>query len=233
MADLFQEFCFVYHRRRAVQRREPPRHAGELRERQVRFQLHRGRLSSVAKPNGGSFAATSFPSCGAGGYVAGIEDVALYMHTTDLRSDIANTQNLTLYSVFAFGKGSTLLRYAAINGGFEDNGSLVPYPQETWDKNNDGEPDTFYEATDGQELEQSIRDAFSSILKRASSGTAASVLASGEGAGRTFFRRSSILAGPSEATSSGGRGRSRTCGITWIPSSPTRRSARIRRRTTC
>ena len=152
------------------------------------FNCTGGGCPSVAKPNGGSFAATSFPSCGAGGYVAGIEDVALYMHTTDLRSDIANTQNLTLYSVFAFGKGSTLLRYAAINGGFEDNGSLVPYPQETWDKNNDGEPDTFYEATDGQELEQSIRDAFSSILKRASSGTAASVLASGEGSGANLLQ---------------------------------------------
>lgn len=146
-----------------------------------------GGCDSVPKPNGGSFPATTFPSCG-GGYVAGIEDVALYMHTTDLRSDIANTQNLTLYSVFAFGKGSTLLRYAAINGGFEDNGSHVPYPQETWDKNNDGEPDTFYEAADGQELERSIRDAFSSILKRASSGTAASVLASGEGSGANLIQ---------------------------------------------
>ncbi|WP_370655908.1 pilus assembly protein, partial [Candidatus Deferrimicrobium sp.] len=152
------------------------------------FNCNGGSCPSVAKPNGGSFAATSFPSCGAGGYVAGIEDVALYMHTTDLRSDIANTQNLTLYSVFAFGKGSTLLRYAAINGGFEDNGSHVPYPQETWDKNNDGEPDTFYEAADGQELERSIRDAFSSILKRASSGTAASVLASGEGSGANLIQ---------------------------------------------
>lgn len=152
------------------------------------FNCNGGSCPSVAKPNGGSFGASTFPSCGAGGYVAGIEDVALYMHTTDLRSDIANTQNLTLYSVFAFGKGSTLLRYAAINGGFEDNGSHVPYPQETWDKNNDGEPDTFYEAADGQELERSIRDAFSSILKRASSGTAASVLASGEGSGANLIQ---------------------------------------------
>lgn len=147
-----------------------------------------GGCDPVPKPNGGTFLATTFPSCGAGGYVAGIEDVALYMHTTDLRSGIANTQNLTLYAVFAFGKGSTLLRYAAINGGFEDNGSHVPYPQDTWDKNNDGEPDTFYEAADGQELERSIRDAFSSILKRASSGTAASVLASGEGSGANLIQ---------------------------------------------
>ncbi len=142
---------------------------------------------SVAKPNGGSFPASALPSC-SDGYVAGIEDVALYMHTTDLRSDIANTQDLTLYAVFAFGKGSTLLRYAAINGGFTDNGSHVPYPQSTWDSNNDGEPDTYYEAADGAELEQSIRDAFSGILKRASSGTAASVLASGEGSGANLIQ---------------------------------------------
>jgi type IV pilus assembly protein PilY1 len=149
---------------------------------------------NVAKPNGGSFPASTFPSCGAGNNVAGIEDVALYMHTTDLRSptlgvnDISGTQNLTLYTIFAFGKGSTLLRYAAINGGFEDNGSHVPYPQDTWDKNNDGEPDNFYEAADGAELEQSVRDAFSGILKRASSGTAASVLASGEGSGANLIQ---------------------------------------------
>ncbi|MBF8259007.1 MAG: pilY1-2, partial [Actinobacteria bacterium] len=148
-----------------------------------------GSCPSVAKPiTGGSFAASTFPSCSAGGYTAGIEDVALYMHKTDLRSDIANTQNLTLYAVFAFGKGSTLLRYAAINGGFEDDGTGTPNNQDTWDKNRDGEPDTFFEAADGNELEQSIRDAFSSILKRASSGTAASVLASGEGSGANLLQ---------------------------------------------
>jgi type IV pilus assembly protein PilY1 len=158
------------------------------------FNCNGSSCPSVAKPNGGTFPASTFPSCGAGDYVAGIEDVALYMHTTDLRSpsigvnDISETQNLTLYTIFAFGKGSTLLRYAAINGGFEDNGSHVPYPQNTWDKNNDGEPDNFYEAIDGAELEQSVRDAFSGILKRASSGTAASVLASGEGSGANLIQ---------------------------------------------
>ncbi|MGZ8473809.1 MAG: pilus assembly protein [Candidatus Deferrimicrobiaceae bacterium] len=145
-------------------------------------------------PSVGGFLASTFPSCGAGNNFAGIEDVALYLHTTDLRSptlgvnDISGTQNLTLYTIFAFGKGSTLLRYTAINGGFEDNGSHVPFPQSTWDKNNDGEPDNYYEAADGQELEQSVRDAFSGILKRASSGTAASVLASGEGSGANLIQ---------------------------------------------
>ncbi len=147
-------------------------------------------------PENYSFPASTFPSCGAGGYVAGIEDVALYMHTTDLRNNptlgvnnMSGEQNLTLYTVFAFGKGSTLLRYAAINGGFEDtDGSDTPNSQDEWDNNNDGEPDTFYEAADGAELEQKIGEAFNSMLKRASSGTAASVLASGEGQGANLLQ---------------------------------------------
>ncbi|MBE0605217.1 MAG: hypothetical protein IH610_02890 [Deltaproteobacteria bacterium] len=129
---------------------------------------------------------------------SGIEDVALFMHTNDLRNnptigsnDISGFQNLTLYTVFAFGKGSTLLKYASINGGFQ-NASPTERPTTTlpsnWDQNGDGIPDTYYEATDGAELEQAIREAFSGILKRASSGTAASVLASGEGSGANLIQ---------------------------------------------
>ena len=143
-----------------------------------------------------SFPASSFPSCGAGGYTAGLEDVALFSHTKDLRDspaigvdNIARTQNLTLYTVFAFGGNSSLLKFAAINGGFEDiDGSNTPNHVDEWDKNRDGVPDTYYEATDGARLEQSVKDAFSSILKRASSGTAASVLASGEGSGANLIQ---------------------------------------------
>jgi type IV pilus assembly protein PilY1 len=129
---------------------------------------------------------------------SGVEDVALFMHTTDLRNastigtdNIAGFQNLTLYTVFAFGKGSTLLKYASINGGFENSGPAdrpstgVP---SNWDKNGDGVPDTYFEATEGSELERAVRDAFSGILKRASSGTAASVLASGEGSGANLIQ---------------------------------------------
>lgn len=141
------------------------------------------------------FSASTFPTCGAGNNVAGIEDVALYAHTTDLRSStigvnaIDGTQNLTMFFVFAFGKGSTLLRYAAINGGFEDsNGNNIPDLQSEWDNNSDNEPDTFYEATEGAELETSIDAAFSTMLRRASSGTAASVLASGEGRGANLLQ---------------------------------------------
>jgi type IV pilus assembly protein PilY1 len=150
-------------------------------------------------PAVGSFPASTFPSCPAGNYVAGIEDVALWMHTTDLRNNggtpdigvnnMSGIQNLTLYVVFAFGKGSTLLRYAAINGGFEDlNGSNTPDQQSEWDQNGDNEPDTFYEADEGYALEQAIENALSTILRRASSGTAASVLASGEGSGANLVQ---------------------------------------------
>ncbi|MBI5420146.1 MAG: hypothetical protein HZA60_08650 [Deltaproteobacteria bacterium] len=142
-----------------------------------------------------SFPASTFPSCSAGGYTAGLEDVALFAHTKDLRNNptigtdnIARVQNLTLYTVLAFGKGSTLLKYAAINGGFDDNGSLAPDFHKKWDANEDGQPDTYFDAADGAELEQSIKDALSSILKRASSGTAASVLASGEGSGANLVQ---------------------------------------------
>ena len=49
--------------------------------------------------------------------------------------------------VNAFGKGSTLLKYAAINGGFEDsNGNNLPDLQSEWDKDGDGVPDNYYEA---------------------------------------------------------------------------------------
>jgi len=129
---------------------------------------------------------------------SGIEDVALFMHTNDLRNNptigsnnISGFQNLTLYTVFAFGSGSTLLKYASINGGFENSGP-TEMPTTTspsnWDKNGDGVPDTYYEATEGAALEQAVRDAFSGILKRASSGTAASVLASGEGSGANLIQ---------------------------------------------
>jgi type IV pilus assembly protein PilY1 len=164
--------------------------------------------SGTSCPAVGSFPASTFPSCYGGGestscngvvsgcYVAGIEDVALWAHTKDLRNsptlgvnNMTGIQNLTLYAIFAFGKGSTLLRYAAINGGFEDiNGSNTPDLQSEWDGNGDGEPDNFYEADEGYALEQAIRNALSAILKRAASGTAASVLASGEGSGANLIQ---------------------------------------------
>jgi len=115
--------------------------------------------------------------CDEGGYVPGIEDVALYAHINDLRDDLDYEQNLTLYTVFAFGAGSELLKYAAINGGFIDkNDNDKPDLQEEWDTDEDGVPDNYFAASSGYELEEALIAAIADILKRTSSGTAVSVL---------------------------------------------------------
>lgn len=133
-----------------------------------------------------------------------LDDVALYARTNDLRADLDGDQNLILYTVYAFGNdpdARNLLRDAARNGGFEDlngnnrpDGAYSDPPEDRleWDFNGDGDPDTFFEAQDGYKLESALGDAINNILKRASSGTAVSVLAtSSEGEGnlsQAYFR---------------------------------------------
>ena len=140
-------------------------------------------------------------------------DVALWMRTQDLRPGACTTtptafntciptdQRLFLYPVFLFGKGSTLLRDAAINGGFDDlNGNNAPdcttQPNECYrDSDGDGVvesngqdfPLTYFEGDDGYELQGSITNALADILKRGSSGTSVSILAtSAEGEGALY-----------------------------------------------
>ncbi len=136
------------------------------------------------------FAATTIPSCAADGAVGGLEDVALFAHTRDLRSAtfgasaIDNKQNLDIYVIRAFGSDtSNLLKFAAINGTFEDaNGNGMP------DVGEYGLDAAYFQADDGAGIEQALRDIFVNILKRATSGTAASVLASGEGSGANLVQ---------------------------------------------
>jgi type IV pilus assembly protein PilY1 len=141
-------------------------------------------------------------------------DAAFWARTNDMRPGactdtptvwqkcLPGMQNLTLYPVFMFGTGSTLLKDAAIDGGFLDlNGNNRPdcltAPKECYrDTDGDGvvesngqdDPLTYYEGNDGYALEASIIEAINAILKRASSGTAASVLASGEGSGANIVQ---------------------------------------------
>jgi type IV pilus assembly protein PilY1 len=141
---------------------------------------------------GVTFSSYSFPSVT--GNVSGLEDLALWVHTTDLRSptigynDISGKQNLTLYVVNAFGSASTYLKYAAINGGFDDLGTGIPDTRSTWDKGGSGVPYNYYEAKDKDQLQSALTEAVNSILKVATSGTAASVLASGEGSGANLLQ---------------------------------------------
>jgi len=115
-----------------------------------------------------------------------LDDIALWAHTTDLRSGLDGKQSITLYPVFAFGQGSQLLVDAAKNGGFTDkNGNDIPDLDSEWDSDGDGIPDNYFEAEDGFALESSLINAINDIMKRATSGTAVSVLSTssrGEGA---------------------------------------------------
>jgi type IV pilus assembly protein PilY1 len=125
-----------------------------------------------------------------------LDDIALYARTNDLRNDLDGDQNLILYTIYAFGSDAnaeSLLRDAAKNGGFEDkNGNNVPDLQDEWDEDGDGNPDTYYKADNGYELERKLIQAINDILSRAAAGTAVSVLATtGEGEGnlvQAYFR---------------------------------------------
>jgi type IV pilus assembly protein PilY1 len=125
-----------------------------------------------------------------------LDDVALYARTTDLREDLEGDQNLILYTVFALADDEDarkLLKDAARNGGFEDrngdgipNGdySDAPENRKEWDKDGNGIPDTYFEASDGYKLERELGKAITDILARAASGTAVSVIStSGQGEG--------------------------------------------------
>jgi type IV pilus assembly protein PilY1 len=125
-----------------------------------------------------------------------LDDVALWAHTNDMRTGAKNLEGeqvITLYTVFAFGSGSQLLMDAAKNGGFIDrNGNDIPDNDLEWDEDDDGVPDNYLEAPNGNELEAKIITAITAILQRSASGTAVSILsASSEGEGslyQAFFK---------------------------------------------
>ncbi|MCL5024100.1 MAG: PilC/PilY family type IV pilus protein [Nitrospirae bacterium] len=75
--------------------------------------------------------------------------------------------------------------------GLQGRGSsctALPPSSTDWDKNNDGLPDTYYNATDALEIKNTILSAVLDILRRTSSGTAVSILASGEGSGANLLQ---------------------------------------------
>lgn len=121
-----------------------------------------------------------------------LEGVAYYAHNTDLRADLSGKQNLTIYTVYAFGSGSTardILQKAAKYGGYEDkNNDGIPNQASEWNKTGDGVPDTYFEAAEGDSLESSLLDTLTSILAKVSSGTAASILSNSEGSGANIIQ---------------------------------------------
>ena len=117
------------------------------------------------------------------------DDLTLYARTTDLRDDLEGEQNLITYVVYAFGNDDNdrkLMMNAAKQGGFEEKGGTADFPdqQNEWDKNGDNIPDTYFEASGGEDVQKKILEAINAMLNRAASGTSVSVLATrGEGEG--------------------------------------------------
>jgi len=142
-----------------------------------------------------------------------LDDVAYALRQSDCRADMDEHQEIISYYVYAaLGEGeinndsTKKMREAAAVGGFvDDDGDHSPDPAHPvdftayydtflnggtctvneWDDDGDCNPDTFYLADNGYELVAELNAAFTSIVKRASSGGAASVISassSGEGA---------------------------------------------------
>jgi type IV pilus assembly protein PilY1 len=123
-----------------------------------------------------------------------LDDISLYGHTNDLRPDpgsgwgnreLADDQSIECFVIYAFGQsGSQLLMDAAKNGGFEDrNGNKIPDLQKEWDDNGDGIPDNYYEAHNGNELEEAIMNALMEILSRISSSSGIELVTAGTKSG--------------------------------------------------
>jgi len=140
-----------------------------------------------------------------------LDDLALYARTVDLRDDLDDVQNTILYAIYAAFddtgdeavRAEGLLSDAARNGGFEDkNGNNQPDLDMEWDEDGNGVPDTYFEARDGYKLEKDLLAAITDILKRAASGTSASVLATnseGEGHVVQAYFRGTVTEGLDEA----------------------------------
>jgi type IV pilus assembly protein PilY1 len=133
------------------------------------------------------------PSCD--GVKSGFERVALFAHTQDLRQlntfdgkDLGGKQNLDIYVIRAFGSdNSNILKYGAINGSFIDSdGNGVPSSGE-FDISG-GPNSAYFQPDNGAAIKKALEGILFNILKRATSGTAASVLASGEGSGANLVQ---------------------------------------------
>jgi type IV pilus assembly protein PilY1 len=152
-----------------------------------------------------------------------LNDVAYWAHKNDLRpctgtADgtiavlavtghcLPGTQNLTIYTFFAFGNisGREILMHTAQQGAFEDaNSDGIPQATEYDKENNftgvstpDGIPDAYFESSNVDDLQDKLLSTISSILRKSAAGSSVSVLATsttGEGAlYQSYFYPSTI-----------------------------------------
>jgi type IV pilus assembly protein PilY1 len=108
-------------------------------------------------------------------------------HTSDMRADRNGTQTIQYFNINIFGSttGKDIMKGFSRYGGFVDaNANRLPDLDGEWDRNGDGIPDTYFEASDPASIRSAIEKSFSDIIAQSASGTAVSVLsASSIGAG--------------------------------------------------
>jgi type IV pilus assembly protein PilY1 len=175
-----------------------------------------GDAPDLQSPFGNLFTGTNVGVTTSGAAGDRLDDVAYYGRTHDLRSDLGGTQFVTFYGVNAMGgpTGAVLMASAAKYGGFKDlNGDndvavagtqACTYPAGSnlgtgtstsnpeWDQkpvgNPDCVPDTFFDASSGDNLKDQIQNAINDILQQAASGTSISVLASSSSGDGTIYQ---------------------------------------------
>jgi type IV pilus assembly protein PilY1 len=111
-----------------------------------------------------------------------LDDIAYYIYENDCRTELEETQNIHTFTI-GFTVVNPLLKDAAFNG----NG--LAGLQSEWD-----DPESphyrryFYTAMNYAELKEALDAAINEIIKRISSGTAASILSTSQRTGNRFFR---------------------------------------------
>ncbi|MFT5697352.1 MAG: type IV pilus assembly protein PilY1 [Desulforhopalus sp.] len=101
-------------------------------------------------------------------------------------------QNVSMYGGFDSGSTwpSNLTNYPLTSSGSCKGSLNTPLPTSSadWDEDSDGVPDTYFSATNASQIKTSIISIIDDILKKASSGTAVSVLSSSEGSGANLMQ---------------------------------------------
>lgn len=124
-------------------------------------------------------------------YIAGL---AWWSNVNDIRADVAGSQGITTYwadLLTSTGTTTTQLWYATKYGGFRrnlvDSNTSNPNPvRASWDRNNDGQPDTLIAARDPATLRSGLRAAFADMASRMQDST---VSASASGAAASSLRQ--------------------------------------------
>jgi type IV pilus assembly protein PilY1 len=126
--------------------------------------------------------------------VSGIYTIGLFMGGTGLTA-MKNTamygsfdNNLSTWPGGTTGFPAGTCTMTDCGSGKGSGCTAIPASAPNWDKDGNGVPDTFYSTTNALEIKDSVISAILEILQQATSGTAVSILASGEGNGANLIQ---------------------------------------------